>query len=255
MIDLHTHVLPGIDDGPAEVSGSLELAAAAAAEGIDTLAATPHARADHPGVRASELRERTDSINRAIAAAGLGVTVVPGGEVDVLWAHQAGAEELRQVSYGQRGHDLLVETPYGELPPTFEELLFGLTVRDYRILLAHPERNPTFQRHPRRIEALVERGILIQVTASALADGSRRSPSRRLALELVREGFAHVIASDAHEAYGARGAGLRCGVEAAARVAGQRGEWMVTEAPAAILAGEALPSPPAATRRRLRIRH
>jgi protein-tyrosine phosphatase len=240
------------------VRGSLELAAAAAAAGIDTLAATPHVRADHPAVRPSELWERTDTINRAIAAAGVGVTVVPAGEVDVLWAHQASAEELRQVSYGQHGHDLLVETPYGELPPTFEQLLFDLTVRDYRILLAHPERNPTFQRHPRRLEALVERGILIQVTASTLADRSRRSlrsRAPRLALELVREGFAHVIASDAHEAYGARGAGLRRGVEAATRVAGGRGEWMVTDAPAAILAGDELPAPPAASsRRRLRLR-
>ena len=181
------------------------------------------------------------------------VSIVPGGEVDVLWARQAGAEELRQMSYGQRGHDLLVETPYGELPPTFEELLFGLALRDYRILLAHPERNPTFQRHPRRLEALVERGMLIQVTAFALAERSRRSRARRLALELVREGFAHVIASDAHEAYGARGAGLLRGVEAATRVAGsRRGEWMVTDAPAAILAGEALPPPPAASGRRPR---
>jgi protein-tyrosine phosphatase len=255
MIDLHTHILPGIDDGPADLSGSLELAAAAEVEGIDTLAATPHVRVDHPRVRPAELRSRTDAMNRALGAAGLDVTVVAGAEVDVLWAHRASPEELRQASFGQRGHDVLLETPYGELPPNFEEVLFELGLRGYRILLAHPERNPTFQRDPRRLAALVDGGILIQVTAFTLAEPSRASRPRRLALDLVRDGLAHVIASDAHEAAGPRGAGLRQGVEAADRIAPLRGRWMVTEAPAAILAGEPLPSPPgAAGRRRLRLR-
>ena len=255
MIDLHTHILPGIDDGPADLTGSLELAAAALAEGIDTLAATPHARADHPGVRPAELGERTDAMNRALTAAGLDVRVVAGAEVDVLWAHRASPEELRQASYGHRGHDLLLETPYGELPPNFEKVLFALGVSGYRILLAHPERNPTFQRDPRRLAALVDGGTLIQVTAFTLAEPSRTSRPRRLALDLVREGLAHVIASDAHAAGGPRGVGLRRGVEAAESVAPLRGRWMVTEAPAAILAGEPLPAPPvAAGRRRLRLR-
>jgi protein-tyrosine phosphatase len=243
MIDLHTHVLPGIDDGPADVEGSLELLAAAADEGTVTLAATPHVRPDHPDVVPGELGARTAELAAAAASRGLGVELVAGGEVDLQWAQHASDEELRDVSFGRRGHDLLVETPYGELPVRFEDLLFRLSVRGFRILLAHPERSRTFQRDPRRLRTLVDHGVLLQVTALSLSSTERRSRSRRLARALVSEGLAHVIASDAHGGHIPR-TGLLGGVEAAARLAPLRARWMVTDAPAAILAGEPLPPPP-----------
>ena len=122
------------------------------------------------------------------------------------------------MSLGQRGTDLLVETPYGELSLQFEDLLFKLRARGYRVLLAHPERSRTFQHDHRRLATLVDGGTLLQVTALSLANTDRRSRSRRLALDLVRHGLAHVIASDAHGALLPR-AGLRAGLEAAERVA------------------------------------
>src|SRR4051794_38220543 len=151
MIDLHTHVLPGIDDGPANVEGSLEVLAAAVQEETVTLAATPHVRADHPGVVPGELGARTAELAVAAARQGLDIELVAGGEVDLQWAQHASDDDLRAVSFGGRGHDLLVETPYGELPVRFEDLLFKLSVRGFRILLAHPERNRTFQRDRRRL--------------------------------------------------------------------------------------------------------
>ena len=248
MIDLHTHVLPGIDDGPASMDRALEVAARAAGAGVRTMAATPHLRADHPAVRPPELAGRVDALNRALAAAGVGVEVVPGGEVDLLWAQEAADEDLRLVSYGQRGTDLLVETPYGELPPNFDDVLFRLAMRGFRLLLAHPERNPTFQRHPDRLAALGERGVLMQVTAAALA--GPRGAGGRLARSLVLEERAHVIASDAHGPEAGVRASLAEGVRSVPRAVRRRAEWMTTEAPAAILAGEPLPSAPAARRRR-----
>ena len=246
LIDLHTHVLPGIDDGPADLQGSLDVLAAAAEEGTVTLAATPHVRPDHPDVVPAELGERTAELAAAAAREGLEIELVAGGEVDLLWAQHASDEDLRAVSFGQRGHDLLVETPYGELPERFEDLLFKLSVRGFRILLAHPERSRTFQHDRRRLATLVDHGILLQVTAVSLSSTERRSRSRRLARELVREGLAHVIASDSHGGHIPR-TGLRGGVEAAAQLAPKRAVWMVTEVPAAILAGD--PLPPAPTER------
>jgi protein-tyrosine phosphatase len=243
VIDLHTHVLPGIDDGPADLPGSLAVLAAAAAEGTRTLAATPHVRPDHPGVVPAELGGRVSELARAAAEAGLDIDLVPGGEVDLLWAQRTEDDVLRAVSFGQRGHDLLVETPYGELPERFEDLLFNVSVRGYRILLAHPERNRTFQHDRQRLAKLVEHGTLLQVTALSLCSTEKRSRSRRLALDLVRHQLAHVIASDAHGGHVPR-SGLRAGVEAAARIAPLRAQWMVSDVPAAILAGEPLPPPP-----------
>jgi protein-tyrosine phosphatase len=249
VIDLHAHVLPGIDDGPGSEEEALGVAAAAAAEGVRTLAVTPHLRPDHPAVRPQELAARTASLQGSLAERGVSLELVVAAEVDLTWARRAEEQQLVQASFGQRGRDLLVETPYGELPAAFEDLLFHLTAQGFRLLLAHPERSPTLQRDPARLRALIERGTLVQVTASALIGSPRRSASRRTAQALVREGAAHVIASDRHGAHVDRD-GLGRAVEAAAALAGPRAEWMVTEAPAAILAGEPLPPAPSGGPRR-----
>jgi protein-tyrosine phosphatase len=180
-----------------------------------------------------------------LAEKGAEIEVVSGGEVDLVWAQEASDEDLRLVSYGQRGTDLLVETPYGPLLSTFDDFVFGLQVRGYRILLAHPERNPTFQEDPARLAALVERGALLQVSAGAVAAARRKSSrSRRLATWLVERGLSHVIASDAH-GFPSRGGPLSSAVAAVEAEVGARAHWMVTAAPLAILAGEPLPPPPA----------
>lgn len=252
MIDLHSHVLPGIDDGPEDMQGSLELIMAAEADGIETMAATPHLRHDFPLVQPDEIAPRCVRLNHAATTA---LTVVPAAEVDLVWAQSASDEDLRRASYWQRGGDLLVETPYGPLVGTFEDLLFRLSAKGYRLLLAHPERNPTFQRDPERLAALVRRGVLVQVTALSLATTKRRSRSRKLALRLVEEGLAHVIASDAHRARDWRTPELSAGVAAAERLAPLRARWMVTDSPAAILEGRPLPRPPSdPTRTRGRLR-
>lgn len=255
MIDLHTHVLPGIDDGPAEPSESLELLRAAAAQGTTVVAATPHLRSDFPLVEVERIAGACAQLNELIPADAK-IRVVPGAEVDVLWAQRASDDELRLASLGQHGTDLLVETPYGELSDSFEELLFQVAMRGYRIVLAHPERNPTLQRNPARLKEIASRGVLLQITLPSVLRTERRSRSRKLALTLVEEGLAHNLASDSHSAGSWRSPELRAGVRELARVAPARAEWMVQDAPAAILAGEPLPRAPrehGRPRRRLRL--
>ena len=120
--------------------------------------------------------------------------------------------------------------------------MLRVAARGYRVLLAHPERNPTLQRNPRRLATLLEHGTLVQVTAGALL-GPRSSRSRRLATALMQERQAHVLASDRH-GVAIKRTGLRDGVEAADREIGAYARWMVTDAPAAILAGAPLPPTP-----------
>ena len=253
MIDLHFHILPGIDDGPGTLEEAKMLAARAADDGTELVAATPHFREDHPAVRPDELAGRTASVNNAISDIGLGLEVVPAAEVDLTIAMEVSADQLRLASYGQRGTDVLVETPYGPLTSSFEQFLFNrFTSQSLRVLLAHPERNPSFQDDPDRLAALVHSGILLQVTASSLASDNSRSRSRKAARALVKEGLAHVIASDAHGPEIAR-APLSAGVAEANRLVPGRGDWMVNDAPAAILAGDPLPEPPATKQRRGRM--
>ncbi|HEY2601458.1 MAG TPA: CpsB/CapC family capsule biosynthesis tyrosine phosphatase [Thermoleophilaceae bacterium] len=243
MIDLHSHVLPGIDDGPSTIEESLEFMRVAAGQGTTVLAATPHLRSDFPDVQVEHVAESCAELNR-LADGGAVPTVTPGGEVDLVWAQKASDEQLRLASFGQRGSDLLVETPYGILPENFEELIYHLSLRGYRILLAHPERNPTFHSDPKRLKDLARRGVLLQITLPSVASRKRGSHSRALALELVREGLAHNLASDSHSPGSFRPPSLRLGVQAVSEVSPAYAEWMVTDAAAAILEGEPLPAAP-----------
>jgi protein-tyrosine phosphatase len=219
---------------------------------VRVIAATPHCRADHPGVVPAELAERCAALSQELAKENVFVRVIPAGEADLVWALEASEEDLRLVSYGQRGTDLLLETPYTALPTRFEELLFELTLKGYRLLLAHPERNPTLQEEPERVVELVHRGYLLQVTASSLTRSPKGSRSAGLAHHLVREGLVHVLASDAHGPAAPGRATLNEGRAAAAKLVGRRrARWMVDTAPAAIVAGEPeLKPPPLAPPRR-----
>jgi protein-tyrosine phosphatase len=243
VIDLHIHILPGIDDGPPDLAASLMLARAAAADGVQIAAASPHLRDDHPLVRPEELAARCGQLNAALAAAGVALEVLPGAELDVLWAREASVEQLRLASFGQRGTDVLLETPYGPLAPSFEDAITRLWSLGFRVLLAHPERSRTLQRYPTRLAELVEAGLLVQITAGSLASRDPRSAARAFAGYLIEHRMAHVIASDAHTPAGVRPPNLSAGVAAVGAIDPVLARWMVIDAPLAILAGAPLQGP------------
>jgi protein-tyrosine phosphatase len=247
VIDLHSHLLPGIDDGPPSLDESVRLAASLARDGIEMVAATPHLRSDFPDVHPEELGPRVDQLSRELAGRGIPLEVVAGGELDMTWAHRASDEELRLASYGQRGEAVLLETPYGPLPHVFERVVERLKERGYTILLGHPERSPTFQADPGRLEGLVAGGVLVQLTAASLL-GDRSSRARRLALQLIKRRAAHVLASDSHRPGRERRPPLSAGVQAVRRRSQDLATWMTTDAPAALLAGEPVGTPPRAKR-------
>jgi protein-tyrosine phosphatase len=249
VIDLHCHLLPGIDDGPATLAESLTLAAELAADGVRRVAATPHVRPDHPGVVISELTARRTELQSAIEAEGIELEVLAGGEVDLVYGLEQDDDDLRAVTLSGNGHDLLVETPYPPLSSLFEEQLFSLTVRGFRPLLAHPERNRAFQEHSERLARLAGRGVLLQVTADSLLRSPRRSAEGRVAAELVERGLASVLATDAHGRDITRGL-LSQGLEAAQELVGPEAAVLVEEAPAAILASRPLPTAPQHDNRR-----
>lgn len=251
FVDIHTHLLPGIDDGPRTLEDAVEMARAAMAAGTRTIAATPHLRADFPDVDVHELEERCRTLHANLSEEGVQVELISGGEVSLVWALEASDEEITLGSYGQRGTDLLIETPTDVT--NIDQLLYQLRTRGFRVTLAHPERSPRFQRDPGSLQSLSEQGVLLQINAGALL-AARRSPVRRLAEHLCREGFAHVIASDGHRASSWRPVGvLPTGVEAATTLVGSaRAQWMAREAPAAVISGADLPRPPEIERRERR---
>ncbi len=224
------------------MESALALARMAVLNGVETVVATPHLRSDHPRVKASELAGRVAQLQEHLSSHQVVLKVVAGGEVDLSWARSASRRELELASLGQSGRDILLETPYGTLPTLFEQMVAELTDDGFRITLAHPERNSSFQRRPERLERLVESGVLAQLSAGSLL-GRGGGPNRRLSYRLLKGGRAHVLASDAHTDTW-RPPNLRAGVAAVASLSPDLANWMVTDAPEAIIAGRALPPRP-----------
>lgn len=249
MIDLHTHVLPAIDDGPDDLEGSLELLRAAHTAGTRTVVATPHIDFQH-GVDPDRVGTAVAALNIAAAEADVGVSVLPGAEIALSRLPELSDADLRGLSLGS-GPYLLLEAPLTPGVSVSESDVFGLGVRGWSVLLAHPERSPALQRDPDRLRRLVAAGALCQITASALS-GRFGAPARRYGLALLRDGLAHAVASDTHnldrrppDLVGAlRGVGREVpGVEGQIR-------WLTREMPAAILTGMPLPERPALPARR-----
>jgi protein-tyrosine phosphatase len=180
-----------------------------------------------------------------LRAAGSPVELLAGAEVTFEMALELPEETLRRLCLGSSSC-LLLETPLEPVVgPQFERCTELLWERGHRVLLAHPERAPAFRDDPGRLRALVERGALCSVTAASLAGGFGAA-ARFSGLELLRDGLAHSVDSDAHHAE-LRPPGLREGLAAASAVVpglAARVDWLAEELPAALLADAPLPQPP-----------
>ena len=248
MIDLHSHILPGVDDGPRTLEGSLEIARAAVADGIETIAATPHVRWDYP-TTAGEMLAALTALREEIAAAGLPLRLLSGGELDLEPLVTLDEDELRRFGLAGNPEYLLVEFPYTGWPLGLPELVFRLMSARMTPVIAHPERNEVVQRAPERLEPLLRAGALVQVTAASV-DGRIGRRSERCALDLIDRGWAHMIASDAHEAV-IRSIGMS---EAADRVGDEAlAHWLTDEMPRAVVENTPLPTRPEPMRRRRRL--
>lgn len=239
MIDLHSHVLPGIDDGPATVDRSLELLRAVHADGATRIAATPHVRDDYP-TSAETMERLVAEVNAAAREAAIPVEVLPGGELDLEYLQRLDDAELRRYGLGGNPGVLLVETPYRGWPLGLPDVLFDLELRGFTVVLAHPERNAEVQARIELLRPLVDGGVLVQLTAASV-DGRIGRLAQSCAGELLDAGCAHLVASDAHEP-SVRAAGLTAAVEALGSPA--LGAWLTREVPAALVAGEELPPRP-----------
>jgi protein-tyrosine phosphatase len=235
MIDLHCHLLPGIDDGAADEAQTLALARAAVAAGITHAVATPHF---HPGrhentvpavqalvARVRELLAR-ENVPLQLAAAG----EVRAGPETMDWAL---LDTLPILGEYEGMRVVLLEFPHGQLPLGSEKLVAWLVKRGIRPLVAHPERNKDVIRRVEAIAPLVGEGALLQVTADAVA-GLFGPLARDRAVDLLERGWVTVLASDAHNLEH-RPPQMARGRDAAAAIVGAaEAERLVRERPAAI---------------------
>jgi protein-tyrosine phosphatase len=240
VIDLHCHVLAGIDDGPATFEDSLALCRAAAAAGTRTVVATPHVSWEWPGVTAQVVADGVARVNEALQSEGVDLEVRAGAEIATTRAADLDDDELVALRLGG-GPYLLVECPFSPPAAGFGPIVHGLAARGHRILLAHPERCPAFQRDREQLRSFVDAGMLTSITAGALVGRFGRAV-KAFAFSLLEQGLVHDIASDGHGAGPRRPPSIAPELEEAGL--GDRADWHARAVPLAILDGTALPPAP-----------
>jgi protein-tyrosine phosphatase len=239
VIDLHCHVLAGIDDGPRTINDSIAIARAAAAAGIRTIVATPHASRRYPN-KADAIIRLVEELNERLAAEALEIEIRPGAEIAMTHAIDLSAAQLSALGIGG-GPWLLVEPPLTPVASSLDAILLELQHRDHRIVLAHPERCPAFHRDPEMLESLVSAGVLTSITAGSLV-GRFGSEVRRFALWLAQQEMVHNVASDAHDQT-RRPPGIVGELEQSGL--GPLAPWLTEAVPSAILSGKEIPPRPA----------
>ena len=237
MIDLHAHLLPGVDDGPPDMPSALALAAAAVAGGTRVMAATPHIGYAH-GVDPGGLAGRLDQLRAALAQAGIPLDVAAGGELAPDRALDLSESELGAIALGG-SRCLLLECPFTRAGDLMARLVAHLQQRGFRVLLAHPERSPVVPGRSRGAARARATAAPTRSSRPARSRGSSAPPSGAPAATFMEEGLVHVVASDAHAAAGGRSPAL-ASIVAAALAEWRQDEalatWLCADAPHALLA-------------------
>ncbi len=244
MIDLHCHILPGLDDGPSAMDESVEMCRIAAADGIRTIVSSPHFRPGKYDYTAVRMQELLDELRGRLQSEHIEVAVLPAAEVAITPDLPSLLQKETHLTING-GKYFLVEFPNDMIPPRWTQFLSPLNLKGRVPVLVHPERSRWLAAHADDLALFVEYGGLVQITAGSLL-GESGSDVRDAAVMLLKRNLAQVIASDAHSA-DMRPPRLAAAVRRAAEIVGQeRAKAMATDAPAAILAGERVVMPPPA---------
>jgi protein-tyrosine phosphatase len=240
VIDLHTHLVPGVDDGPSEMAGSIALASQACAMGITVALATPHVRPRSFREEWSYMTEQHGRLRDALREERLPLETRLAGEI----LFEPGLEDLvseRCLSIDGEGSYYLVEVSMREEPIGALESFRSLVSVGKVPLLAHPERVSAFLDQPERLDDFLGAGVLLQVNAGSLL-GRHRTGTQALAEFLVSTGRAHVVASDAHDTERRPFLLEQARAAIAANAGEARARALVLDNPRALLRGDALPA-------------
>ncbi|HEX4823156.1 MAG TPA: CpsB/CapC family capsule biosynthesis tyrosine phosphatase [Candidatus Polarisedimenticolaceae bacterium] len=245
MIDLHTHILPGVDDGVPTLEAAIDFARVAVQAGTRTIVATPHYRDGFYMNPREQVLEGVRALNAALREAAVDVVVLPGAEVHVCSDLIERVKSRHAPTLADNGKTVLFELSMSQYPVDLENLVFQMRLAGLQVLFAHPERIRYFQEDVKRYEAVLRLGAFGQITTGSVL-GVFGESIEEFSEELVRKGLVHVVASDAHNTRG-RPPVLN---DAVARIAGWIGDAhalkMATDVPQAFLEARdpELPPPP-----------
>jgi protein-tyrosine phosphatase len=196
MVDLHHHLLPGLDDGAPDLETSLGMARMAAADGITHIVCTPHASSRYVFSPAA-IEEKLSALRTALNSESIPLTLATGCDFHL------GYDNIKDAiahphKYSLNATDyLLIELPDHGLSASLEEIFYQLRLAGLRLILTHPERNPTLQRDHARLAAWMREGMLVQITTSSVL-GKMGEAARKMSHTLLANRWVHFLATDAH---------------------------------------------------------
>jgi len=199
VIDLHSHILPGLDDGSANLEESLEMCRIAVNNGITTITATPHMLNERFNVSKEKIFEEIARLVDILKTEKIPLNIEPGSEVRLNADLLPFLDEDRAMTMGNAGRYILLELPGEILPHGLDKYLFSVQLTGLIPIIAHPERNFEVQSHPEVLEQFVSSGTLLQITAGSLT-GLFGSRVQKCATWLLKSNMAHLVGSDAHSA-------------------------------------------------------
>ena len=232
MIDMHCHILPGIDDGSASMDDSIAMAAAAAADGITHIVATPHISQGNPDI--TRIQRLSAQLQSRLKDRGIDIELLSAGEVDAF--DDINATTPYCINGGRY---ILLEFHQQIVPMVAREIIFQYRVNGLVPVMAHAERNGAIINSPTLAHELMEAGCLMQVTADSIL-GNFGPAIKDSALDLLHKGCVHVVASDAHSPVW-RPPGLSAAFKECVRIMGQQeAEALFVHNPMSIIKGETL---------------
>jgi len=199
MIDIHCHILPGIDDGSPDLQTTIKMARAAEADGIEAIIATPHANLTRGRPTPDAIRDLTAQVNEALSREGINVTVFPGAEIALSDDLQQQIEAGSVLTLADRGTHVLIELPFTGFPTFVPSLFFNIQLLGFTPIIAHPERSAAARIDLELVIGLAHRGAQLQINAESIA-GREGRVIRKITQTLMRKDLVHYIASDGHGA-------------------------------------------------------
>jgi len=246
MIDLHCHMLPGIDDGAVDITTSLQMARAQVADGVSVVACTPDIM---PGQNTGlQIRQAVDELQHVLDQENIPLRLVAGSDNHITPDFVEAVKAGHLLSLGDSRY-VLVKPPHDVAPIKLAEFFFNLIVAGYVPILTRPERLSWINSHYSVIRRLARAGVWIQITAGSLTGGFGIT-ARYWAERMLEEGCVHILASDSH-GIEERPPNLSEGLERAAdRIGCDAAEHLVMTRPRAViddLSPATLPMPVAAS--------
>ncbi|BCJ88154.1 tyrosine-protein phosphatase [Effusibacillus dendaii] len=203
MIDMHCHLLPGVDDGAMTMEESIEMARIAAADGITDIVATPHTYNGLHQISGEKILESVKLLQTELDARNISIRIHPGSEIHLHKDLLFHLEQNHCMTYCNAKKYILLELPSHEIPAEFDQQIDKLKKLKLTPIIAHPERNMVLRKRPDILQNWIEHGVISQLTARSIT-GQSGGLMQRTAVEFIKNRFVHVIGSDAHNCSGKR---------------------------------------------------